>query len=162
MKESWRPCKNVSRVRLTVGLLCAPLPVAGLLAIVMGFGNMPRTFMVWFILAGIAYLGGSCFLRRSVGRLGCLIAGAVAGATWLYGQILLFAISPEFLANLLGFQGISHTPSELLAHYWAGPEGWSGPLIGSVVGCFTGWLLWRIGVRPAPEPLRRDIGAVFE
>jgi hypothetical protein len=128
----------------------------------MGFNFMSRTFMVWFIIIAIAYLAGACFFRRRIGRLGCLVAGAAAGATWSYGVILLFAISPPFLAGLLGLPVTSHTASELLANQWSKPEAWQGILVSGVAGCCSGWLLWRVGVRPAPEPLRDDIGEVFE
>jgi hypothetical protein len=130
--------------------------------VAMNIDHLPRTFMLWFILFGIAYLAGACLLRGRIGRVGCLIVGTAAGATWSYGQILLFAVAPPFLASGLGFPATKLSASEILAAFWASPAAWQSVLVSGAAGCFSGWLLWRIAVRPAPEPLPTDIVEVFE
>jgi hypothetical protein len=163
MKESWRACKSLSLMRLIIGLLVAPFPVAGALGLIgMDFDYLSRTFMVWFIVTGIAYLASACFFRGRIGRVGCLIAGAAAGTTWPFGAIGLFSISPPFLSSLLGFPAVAHSPSELFAYQLTKPGALAGGIFGCLAGFFAGWLLWRLGVQPAPAPHQEDFEEVFE
>ena len=165
MKASWRPCKTLSRVRLAIAVILAPFPVAGTVAVInMDFNYFARTIMVWFIITNIVYLASACFFRGRISRLGCLISGGASGIAWPYGAIALYAMSPPFLLYLLGFPATPHSPIELLAHQLAKPVAitLAGAAIGCLAGCYAGWALWWIGARPAPEPLPKDIGEVFE
>jgi hypothetical protein len=163
MNATWRFVRDLSVVRLAIVLVCVPLPVAVFLAFVGGrFNHMPRTFLLWFILTFLLYLLAARFVRGKLSRNSCLIVGALAGMTWQYALLAIYAWLPSSIADWLGYPQLTADPAELLVAYFAT---WQKPVANGAmwwgIGGVAGWLVWHFGVRPAPPPFPEEISDVF-
>jgi hypothetical protein len=158
MKHAWRHCRDLSRTRLAIAVLCAPFPIAGILLAIDDFGWAPRTIMIWFIAIAAAFLVGSCALVRKVGRIGCLVVGFFAGAAWPYAVVGMTHF-PDPIRRLLDITVVDD--GSLFERQLLQPHALELAAIGCGAGLYIGWVLWRLGVRPAPEPLPDDAVEAF-
>jgi len=116
VKVAWRQCRDLSRVRLAIAVICSPLPLSSFLALVYGeLGYFFRSNMVWFVIATVFYLSAACCFRARVGRLGCLITCWLAAMAYPYVGIALYALTPSFLRALLALPPSTGDPWSLLA-----------------------------------------------
>jgi hypothetical protein len=122
------------------------------------FGWAPRTIMIWFIAIAAAFLVGSCALVRKVGRIGCLVVGFFAGAAWPYA-VAGMTHFPDPIRRLLDITVVDD--GSLLERQLLQPHALELAALGCGAGLHIGWVLWRFGVRPAPEPLPDDIVKAF-
>jgi len=159
MRVTWRHCRDLSPARISVALVCAPLPVVAYTALVSGV--LLSTMMLWYVLTGIVHFFGACFFQARISRLGCLFTGAVAGISYPYAWLAMYALSPSFPRSFLDLPEITVSPILALGQQMVWPDGLIRAADGCLFGCLTGWLVWRLGVRPAPQPQPEDLGEVF-
>jgi hypothetical protein len=153
-------------LRFIVALLVAPLVVCSLLAVVLSpiivhekMYLMPffLTVAVWFLgLQALFDLTVSKYCGR-VAKAGCVIVGAISGASWSSAFLLLGAMLPDEIARRFGIPRLESLVD--LVRDFANPIAMIGMVILVVLAAFGGWIVWHVGVRPAPEPV--DVGTVF-
>lgn len=163
----WR---DVSKWRLFFALGFAPVPpfALGLLLIMMLVGVPPREMLglaggvlaaaeVWSIVAGTLFLLALAWMRGALRRGDCLLLGVLLAFSLPY-TVLLADVAVDWITGA--------SPPETVA--WEdieGPSDRSVAVIVSIVltpfGALGGWILWRLGVRPAqPQPV--DVAPVFD
>jgi hypothetical protein len=174
-RRRWR---DVSALRVTIALLVAPILSLALLMgiaelIVIGFFpgenwnfvisdfELCAMMVAYWMLAGWGYLVLIPRWRGFVSRVECLLSGA---ALTLIAPPLL-ALPWEIISSAPGAKAdlvienalyALRTQPGWAAAYWLGFS-----LVFLPFGVFSGWLLWRIGVRPATARLS-DAATVFE
>jgi hypothetical protein len=117
-----------------------------------GFGSALIIFEFWFLAFGIPYLFFVRSRRGTVRRRDCLFLGS-----------LVYCCFPVFLVTLQGRFGLP-------AASWIDAQtGVAGVILLSAVlgfiflpfGLLSGWILWRVGVRPA-KPEEIGVAPVFD
>jgi len=127
------------------------LPAVAMAAI-LTIGLMVAEF--WFLALGLAYLFAIGRRRGKIRRRDCLLLGT-----------LLTCLLPMCIVFLSGVFPGDPDINQSLAMRLAQGTFMAVVLGGAVipVGLFSGWILWRVGVRPAPSaPSLADPAAVFD
>ncbi len=169
-RPNQRLWRDLSKVRLFLALGFAPLPpfILGFLLIKMWVGALPTGILtlfggilaaavVWSMLGGTVFLLMLAWMRGALRRGDCLLLGVLlaftlpfaafladAGVNWLTGA------TPPDAASWDDIEGRSDRAAALF--------------VGIVLipfGALGGWILWRIGVRPA-KPQMIDVAPVFD
>jgi hypothetical protein len=174
-KRRWR---DVSAMRLTIALLVGPiLSLALLVAIValiiaVAFPSEDWSFakedwVSFALIVGYWVLAGWCYRlliarwRGIVSRVECLLLGmtmTIVAPLPLALPWLILCSPPHAKINLVveNALDLARVQPGLIAAYWIVISLFSLPL-----GVFCGWILWRVGVRPA-KPRLADAAVVFE
>ena len=154
--------------RLGLGLVLAPLiPFAAMTligeAITQGLllNDVGKIVLVlasvtlaWSLIAGATYLLTVVRWRRRTGRAECLLLGTGSAATLPTAVATGIAVMPEWLNRQLDIGPVGPFVAMI-------PDCLVIGLFLSPFGLLGGWILWRIGVRPAPLPVP-DVTAVFD
>jgi hypothetical protein len=112
----------------------------------------------WFAILQICHhIVASC--RGKMTRLGCVMAGAIAGATFSDAAV----IAERIFYALFVDPGIDFTSMQveiLQSESWKSSDFLTGLVIYCLVGLCTGWLYWRLGVRGAQND--DHVSSVFD
>ena len=160
--RNWRRLKDVEQWRLVIGLLIAPLPILLLSMVSKEAVLRPpvpalTSAIGWFAIVESTYIG-IAYRKNVVARSGFLIFGGIAGATW---PLLLAVMSTTLPIDVLAFLQI--TPRDGIwdvIKYWPTIEVLLVHFGTFAYGAVAGWILWRLAIRPAPEPA--DINEIFD
>ncbi len=154
--------------RLTLGLSLGPIVMTALLALIwivdgsMTTAEMIRAgiatlifVLVWCLVCGWIYLLLVVRRRRRIGRFECLLLGVIIADLFpLALAALMFGIE--------GWGGIAAMVSNPGADAsYAAIIFLAVEVLFTAMGVLSGWLFWRLGVRPAPLP-HPDVSAVFD
>jgi len=167
--RAWR---DLSKIRLLIGLAFAPVPpfVLGALIMTMLGASLFLTSL-WPILAAAeiwSMLGGMIFLLMSrlrgfVRRAHCLLLGAFLAAS-LPSAAMVTSKAIDRMFSATAGQEQSAEDFEFERNFLGPSDGEVVFYLGLILipfGTLGGWVFWRVGVRPAPMPAP-DVAAVFE
>jgi hypothetical protein len=172
-QRQWR---DLSKVRLFLGLAFAPVPPIAIGALILAmlssglFLGSPQVSRVlgailaaaetWSMLGGTAFLVASRF-RGVVRRAHCLLLGAflafsLPSAAYLASNAVdwVFSATAERETVDDDLDGDFHGPSDATFVFVAG-------LVLVPFGTLGGWVFWRVGVYPA-RPKVLDVATVFD
>lgn len=163
LQRSWR---DLGKLRLAGALLAASLPwiLAGAVGASIGRSERPNGFTIselssalvvlelWYLVLGFTYLFGVSRRRGRIDRRDCLWLGTLL--TCLFA-VFIASVGPLFTpdGSWTGL-GLGSFFSNLLGAIVLG-------IVIVPAGLLSGWIFWRVGVRPA-KTSELDSVAVFE
>jgi uncharacterized integral membrane protein len=165
--QLYRRWEDLRGWRLSLGLCLGPIAMALIydLIRVLDMGVTAEEFVAetililvigigWTMISGWAYLLAVARQRRRIARRECLLLGTIVAVLMpLALLVIVFAMQGQAgVAETFGTEGSTEWPIVSALFVFS--------LFG-VLGVLGGWLFWRFGVRPTPEP-DPDVSAVFE
>jgi hypothetical protein len=171
-RPNQRPWRDLSKLRLFLGLAFAPVLPIGLGSLILlmlesgflwsGVGSVLAAAETWSMLVGTFYL--ILARRRGVIRrahcllLGAFLAFSLPAAVYVTSKAVDWAYGPPLTDD-------SADPSIDFDEDFHGP---SDAGLMAIIGLFLipfgtigGWVFWRVGVRPA-QPKEADVATVFD
>ncbi|HEY4161557.1 MAG TPA: hypothetical protein VGM59_00755 [Dongiaceae bacterium] len=178
MKPTERRWRDLSTVRVCSGLILAPilayLAYASLVLFIadnsrlcLTLGAMGLAALLWSLCVGNVYLATFVRRRSVTSRTECILLGLGIVVTmpvvcwWVFDLGLIHFAPFLYLAHLFLGSAAPHKPT---IDFWEATlvSALAGGLL-SPLGLFGGWLLWRIGVRPAPMSVpAAELAPVFD
>jgi hypothetical protein len=105
---------------------------------------------VWFLAVGLLFLFAVCRRRGNIRRGDCLLLGTLLTCSFLvFAVVVVFAVGLS-LEGGAGYGTVSQFMTAIAVSIVLIP-----------FGLLSGWVLWRVGVRPAKEPDLR-VAPVFD
>jgi hypothetical protein len=169
-RPNQRLWRDLAKRRLFLALGFAPLPpfaLGFLLIMVIGGGSPPTEALaiigaflaaaeVWSALAGTIFVLVLVWIRGALRRGDCLLLGVLLAFSLPYAVLLADGVV-DWVTGA--------TPPEVAWDDFEGPSDRFFATIVAVIlmpfGALGGWILWRVGVRPA-EPKTLDVAPVFD
>ena len=148
---TWRRWSDLSLGRVARGALLAPVPATYVVVWNRAAVWFLLTLLLWSFWLTLGYVLGAARWRQKITRIECILLGLLIGWTWQFASDSARNLLPGAWLHMLRIRPVPH-PFAFIMRIASDPMVPVVEALFLAIGLFTGWLFWRLAIRPAPQP----------